>query len=199
MTDSSSVDRTGAALTALARLRPRLAPAARRRTERAIARAVAFIRAAQHPDGSFSSTWGVDRTYAAFLAARGLRSAGRTPDDPTLHDLGRWLTHSQLPDGGWGEDWRGSARRQYLPLEHGQPEATSWAVMAALDTLGPHHPTTTRGIHWLRDHQRPDGSWPDQQLNGRFFSTMMVNYRLYPAYFPTWALGRYLRALAGPR
>jgi lanosterol synthase len=196
MTDSSSVDCTGSALTALARLRPHLDPVARRRVDHATARGVAFVRASQNPDGSFAGTWGINHTYAAFLAARGLRAAGLAPGDPSLRALGLWLTHTQLADGGWGEDWRGCIRQQYLALDHGLPEMTSWAVLAGLDTLGAHHPTVERGIHWLLDHQLSDGSWPGEHVNGVFFRTMMLTYHLYPAYFPTWALGRYLGAVA---
>jgi squalene cyclase len=47
-------------------------------------------------------------------------------------------------------------------------------------------------VHWLCAAQRADGSWPPGALNGVFFGTGMLHYQLYPAYFPVWALGRYL-------
>ncbi|GAA0395702.1 prenyltransferase/squalene oxidase repeat-containing protein [Streptomyces luteireticuli] len=196
MTDSSSVDCTGSVLTALARLRRHLDPDDRRRAETATGRAVAYLRAAQNPDGSFTGTWGIHHTYAAFLAARGLRAAGVRPDDPAPAALGRWLATTQLADGGWGENWRGCTERRHIPLDHGLPEMTSWAVLAALDTLGPRHPAVARGIRWLCDHQRPDGSWENDHVNGVSFATLMLRYPLYSAYFPTLALGRYLHATA---
>ena len=51
-------------------------------------------------------------------------------------------------------------------------------------------------MHWLCGAQRADGSWPPGALNGVFFGTGMLHYQLYPAYFPVWALGRYLAASA---
>jgi lanosterol synthase len=34
----------------------------------------------------------------------------------------------------------------------------------------------------------PDGDWPRDSVNGVFFGTAMLDYRLYNTYFPTWAL-----------
>ncbi|MCC3774372.1 prenyltransferase/squalene oxidase repeat-containing protein [Streptomyces sp. UNOB3_S3] len=198
MVDSSSVDCTGSALTALARMREHLPPDGRRRAGAAIKRGAAFLRSAQNPDGSFAGTWGINYTYAAFHAARGLRAAGTPPGDPALRALGHWLAATQLADGGWGEDWRSCAERRYIALDDGLPEMTSWAVLAGLDTLGPRHPSVARGIRWLCAARRPDGSWSDDQVNGVFFATMMLNYRLYSLYFATLALGRYLRAVTSP-
>ncbi len=195
MVDSSSVDCTGSALTALARIRPLLSPDGRRRADAAIKRGAAFLRSAQNPDGSFTSSWGINYTYAAFHAARGLRAAGASPGDPSLRALGQWLVATQLADGGWGEDWRSCPERRYIALGHSLPGMTSWAVLAGLDALGTAHPSVADGVRWLCSAQRPDGSWSEDQVNGVFFTTMMINYRMYPAYFPTLALGRYLQAV----
>ncbi|MEV4435995.1 prenyltransferase/squalene oxidase repeat-containing protein [Streptomyces sp. NPDC049585] len=195
MVDSSSVDCTGSALTALARMRGLLPPRERRRADAAIRRGATYLRSAQNPDGSFAGTWGINYTYAAFHAARGLRAAGAPPDDPALRLLGHWLTATQLADGGWGEDWRGCVEQRYIALGHALPEMTSWAVLAGLDTLGPGSPSVAAGVRWLCTAQEADGSWSDDHVNAVFFATMMINYRLYAAYFPTLALGRYLRAV----
>ncbi|GAA2716482.1 MULTISPECIES: prenyltransferase/squalene oxidase repeat-containing protein [Streptomyces] len=195
MVDSSSVECTGSALTALARMRAHLPPTARRRAGAAVERGAAFLRSAQNSDGSFAGSWGINYTYAAFHAARGLRAAGTPPGDPALRALGHWLVAAQLADGGWGEDWRSCIERRYIALDHGLPEMTSWAVLAGLDALGPQHPCVTGGIRWLCAAQRPDGSWSGDHVNGVFFTTMMLTYRLYSAYFPALALGRYLRAV----
>jgi len=45
--------------------------------------------------------------------------------------------------------------------------------------------------------QRADGGWPAGAVNGVFFGSAMLHYRLYPAYFPAWALARYVAASGG--
>jgi lanosterol synthase len=48
-------------------------------------------------------------------------------------------------------------------------------------------------VAWLRQHQGADGAWPRQSQSGVFFSTAMLDYRLYKDYFPAWALARHAR------
>jgi lanosterol synthase len=74
---------------------------------------------------------------------------------------------------------------------------TSWALLALLEVLPPTAPAVVRGVQWLRRRQRPDGSWPRQAVNGVFFCTAMLDYRLYKAYFPLWVLARHA-ALTAP-
>jgi len=68
---------------------------------------------------------------------------------------------------------------------------TAWALLALLEIVGPAHAAVTRGIDWLVEHQREDGGWDGDAVNGVFFGSAMLDYRLYPAYFPTWALARF--------
>jgi lanosterol synthase len=68
---------------------------------------------------------------------------------------------------------------------------TSWALLALLDVLGAEASPVARGVAWLAARQRPDGSWPPEAVNGVFFGTAMLDYRLYRSYFPAWALARY--------
>jgi lanosterol synthase len=49
-------------------------------------------------------------------------------------------------------------------------------------------PPIQRGLDWLASRQLPDGDWPRDSVNGVFFGTAMLDYRLYNTYFPTWAL-----------
>ena len=57
--------------------------------------------------------------------------------------------------------------------------------------------SVTRGVRYLLDRQRPDGTWDEPEFTGTGFSTdFMINYHLYRHYFPLMALGRYAKALA---
>jgi lanosterol synthase len=50
-----------------------------------------------------------------------------------------------------------------------------------------------RGVDCLRQMQLADGQWPRQSQSGVFFSTALLDYRLYKDYFPAWALARFSR------
>jgi squalene-hopene/tetraprenyl-beta-curcumene cyclase len=51
-----------------------------------------------------------------------------------------------------------------------------------------------RGVRWLVEHQREDGSWDEPQYTGTGFpSDYYINYHLYRLTFPVMALGRCLR------
>jgi lanosterol synthase len=52
-------------------------------------------------------------------------------------------------------------------------------------------------MQWLRERQNPDGSWPREAVNGVFFGSAMLDYRLYRIYFPAWAMARYSRMMQG--
>ena len=198
MVEGSYVECTGSALVALSLIRRDPSRPQSRELDEAIGRAVRFLRGAQRSDGSFPGTWGINFTYGTFLAVRGLRAAGVGTHEPILVGAAAWLASVQRPDGGWGEHHSGCARGVYVPHPEGQPVMTSWALLALLDATGDDtsSPAVERGVHWLCGAQRADGSWPPGALNGVFFGTGMLHYQLYPAYFPVWALGRYLAAAA---
>jgi lanosterol synthase len=74
---------------------------------------------------------------------------------------------------------------------------TSWALLALLKITGPKEKAVKRGVEWLKAHQQPDGSWPKEAVNGVFFGSAMLDYRLYRAYFPAWTLARYALLVEG--
>ena len=47
-----------------------------------------------------------------------------------------------------------------------------------------------RGAAWLARRQDGDGDWARDSVNGVFFGTAMLDYRLYNSIFPAWALAR---------
>jgi lanosterol synthase len=205
MTDQSYVECTGSCLVALARFRdavPEYAPAGVRRgwggtsgeggspsrTARAIGRGVRFLLSRQRPDGAFPGAWGVYLTCGTFHAARGLRAAGLGREHPALRRAARWLVAHQKADGGWGEHFTGCLRQEYVEHPESQAAMTSWAVLALCETVGPRHPAVARGAAWLGARQTAAGACPPEAVNGAFFGTAMLDYELYRAYFPAWAL-----------
>ncbi len=158
---------------------------------RAIHHAAVFLRRRQRADGSYVGFWGINFTYATWFAIAALRAAGTSPDDPALVRAAAWLVGRQRPDGGWGEHYSSCLDGVYVEHPESQVVMTSWALLGLLETLGPAAAPVRRGIDWLCRQQNADGSWPEGGVNGVFFGSAMLTYRLYPAYFPTWVLNRY--------
>ena len=107
-------------------------------------------------------------------------------------------TSHQNADGGWGEDLRsyvdprlaGSGR---TPPRR-RPPGRCWPCSPPAK---PGPPSTRRGVEWLVDTQRPDGTWDEPWFTGTGFPwDFTINYHLYRLVWPVMALGRYVR---GPR
>jgi lanosterol synthase len=196
MTEGSYVECTGSAVAALARFRQASPGVLARDVGHGIERAVRFLRAAQQPDGAWRGFWGINFTYGAFHAVRGLRAAGVAASDPTLRRAADWLAGIQRPDGGWGEHYSGCLTGHYVPHPESQVVMTAWALLALMDVLDPGVEPIRRGVAWLAAAQGVDGAWPQQSVNGVFFGSAMLDYRLYKSYFPAWALARHA-ALTG--
>jgi lanosterol synthase len=191
MTELSYIECTASAVIALCshgRQHPE------RRTEQidaAIVAGCAFLRRCQRADGSWPGFWGINFTYGTWLAVTALRSGGVDRLDPDLLRAAEWLSDRQKADGGWGEHYSSCLDARYVEHPESQTVMTSWALLALLEIVGPKAQSVRRGIDWLRRKQRSDGSWPDGTVNGAFFGSAMLHYRLYPVYFPLWALNRY--------
>ncbi|MGW2369867.1 prenyltransferase/squalene oxidase repeat-containing protein [Streptomyces sp. NPDC001667] len=192
MVEDSYIECTGSALVALSAMRSHGAT-----DRRAVDRAVRFLLRRQLPDGSWPAAWGVYRIYGTFFAVRGLRAAGLPRHHPALRKAAAWIESVQRADGGWGEHYRGCLDEQYTEDTASRPVQTAWALLALLDLREPRTPAVERGRAWLCVHQQNDGGWRQKAPAGVFFGSAMLDYRLYEAYFPLWALGRWLSADAG--
>mmetsp|Transcript_9363 Transcript_9363/g.31096 ORF Transcript_9363/g.31096 Transcript_9363/m.31096 type:complete len:762 (-) Transcript_9363:933-3218(-) len=73
-----------------------------------------WIRDKQRPDGSWYGSWGVCFTYGAWFGVVGLASVGeREATSPHVAKALAFLRSKQLPDGGWGESYLSSSRKEY--------------------------------------------------------------------------------------
>ncbi|MGW0707517.1 hypothetical protein ACWD4G_16405 [Streptomyces sp. NPDC002643] len=196
MVEHSYVECTGSALLALAPLTARAPATERARLHAALRRGVRFLLRRQHGDGSWSAAWGVNRLYGTFFAVRGLLATGCPHNHPRLRRTAAWLQSVQLPDGGWGEHYQGFLEQRYVPHAESQPVMTAWALLTLMEITGPDHPAVLDGIRLLTERQRPDGTWRQTTAVGAFNGSGILGYRLYPQYFPHWALGRWLALTA---
>ena len=104
----------------------------------------------------------------------------------------RWLERHQNADGGWGEDLRSYGDPAWIG--RGASTALADRVGAAGAARGrrARPPPAERGVAWLVDTQRADGTWDEPQFTGTGFpGDFYINYHLYRLVFPVSALGRY--------
>ncbi|HZS41406.1 MAG TPA: prenyltransferase/squalene oxidase repeat-containing protein [Polyangia bacterium] len=196
MTERSYTECTASCVGALARYRAAYATTAlRAQLDEAIARGVALLRTRQRSDGSYAGFWGVNFTYGIFHVVEALKAAGVPPSDPAIARAAEWLLVKQKADGGWGEHWKSCLSDEYVEHPESQAAMTAWALLALLEVLDARSPQLQRAVACLRNLQRAGGAWPRQSQSGVFFSTALLDYRLYKDYFPTWALARHARLL----
>ena len=181
MLDPTCPDITGRVLESLCRRGlPREHPAIRR--------GVQFLLANQKPDGSWYGRWGVNYVYGTFLALRGLSSAGDPASKPAVEKGAAWLRSVQNGDGGWGETCASYDRHCFVPGVSTASQ-TAWALLglAAAGDTSSH--AFRRGASWLVNHQRPDGTWEENETTGTGFPNVFyLTYHMYRQYFPLLAL-----------
>ncbi|HUZ10192.1 MAG TPA: squalene--hopene cyclase [Acidimicrobiales bacterium] len=160
-------------------------------------RGVSWLLRAQEPDGSWFGRWGANYLYGTGAVVPALVAAGIEPGHPSVRRAVAWLESRQNGDGGWGEDLR--SYRDELHRGRGASTAsqTAWALLA-LVAAGERGRPTERGIGYLVETQRADGSWDEPWFTGTGFpGDFSINYHLYRLVFPVMALGRYVNGWGG--
>jgi squalene-hopene/tetraprenyl-beta-curcumene cyclase len=164
-------------------------------------RGVQWLLAAQEPDGSWFGRWGANYVYGIGGVVPALIAAGIAADSLCIRRAIRWLEQHQNDDGGWGEDLRSYDNRAWAGRGESTASQTAWALLALLAAgegsdareRGEQLDVVRRGVRWLCDTQRSDGSWDEPQFTGTGFpGDFYINYHLYRMVFPITALGRYL-------
>jgi squalene-hopene/tetraprenyl-beta-curcumene cyclase len=158
-----------------------------------VRRGVVWLLRAQEPDGSWFGRWGANYVYGTGAVVPALIAAGVKPSKPAIRRAVAWLENHQNPDGGWGEDLRSYDDPALAGRGESTASQTAWALLALL-AAGEHRGAAAeRGIRWLAQTQRADGSWDQPQYTGTGFpGDVYINYHLYRLAFPITALGRYV-------
>jgi squalene-hopene/tetraprenyl-beta-curcumene cyclase len=161
-------------------------------------RGLRWLLGAQEADGSWFGRWGVNYVYGCGAAVPALVAAGVDPSTPPVRRAVRWLQEHQNEDGGWGEDCRSYDDEAWRGRGESTPSQTAWALLA-LEAAGERSDAVARGVRWLVESQRPDGTWDEPWHTGTGFpGDFYINYHLYRLVFPIMALGRTLGRDAPP-
>ncbi|HTY51322.1 MAG TPA: squalene--hopene cyclase [Steroidobacteraceae bacterium] len=198
--DPPTEDVTGRVVTALSTVgRPQDRPV--------IERALAYLRAAQQPEGCWWGRWGTNYVYGTWSVLVGLEAAGVPPTDPMVRRAVQWLRQQQNADGGWGESndsYDDGQRRFGAPdqtAHAGEPSApfsTAWALLGLLAAGEVDSDAVRAGVRYLIARQRRSGLWSDARFTAPGFPRVFyLKYHGYCAYFPLWALAEYRRRGAG--
>ncbi|MQA83633.1 MAG: squalene--hopene cyclase [Streptosporangiales bacterium] len=162
------------------------------RTSRAVRRGVVWLLRAQEADGSWFGRWGANYVYGIGAVVPALVAAGVLPEKPAVRRAVAWLERHQNADGGWGEDLRSYDDPSWAGRGASTASQTAWALIALL-AAGERSSAVDRGVGWLVDHQRGDGTWDEPYFTGTGFpGDFYINYHLYRLIFPLSALGRYI-------
>ncbi|MGA9876328.1 MAG: squalene--hopene cyclase [Solirubrobacteraceae bacterium] len=155
--------------------------------------AVGWLIDQQEPGGSWWGRWGVNHIYGTGAVLPALIAAGVAPSEPCVRRAVDWLTEHQNDDGGWGEDPRSYDSAEWVGRGPSTASQTAWALLALHAAGEQSSNAVVRGVQWLVDTQRADGSWDEPQYTGTGFpSDYYINYHLYRLVFPVMALGRLL-------
>ncbi|MFJ6842023.1 squalene--hopene cyclase [Streptomyces griseoluteus] len=157
-------------------------------------RGITWLLAEQEADGSWFGRWGVNYVYGTGSVVPALTAAGLPVSHPAIRRAVHWLRQAQNDDGGWGEDLRSYKHaREWSGRGASTASQTAWALMALLAAGERDSEAVARGVRWLADTQRDDGSWDEPYFTGTGFPwDFSINYHLYRQVFPLTALGRYL-------
>ncbi|MEU9399020.1 squalene--hopene cyclase [Streptomyces sp. NPDC048242] len=157
-------------------------------------RGIDWLLAEQEADGSWFGRWGVNYVYGTGSVVPALTAAGLPASHPAIRRAVAWLERVQNDDGGWGEDLRSYKHvTEWSGRGTSTASQTAWALMALLAAGEKDAKAVERGVRWLAETQREDGSWDEPHFTGTGFPwDFSINYHLYRQVFPLTALGRYL-------
>jgi squalene-hopene/tetraprenyl-beta-curcumene cyclase len=108
-----------------------------------------------------------------------------------------WFKSKQNMDGGWGEVCESYWDRSLMGSGPSTASQTSWALLSLFAAGEAGSKTAARGIEYLLETQKQDGTWDEDAFTGTGFPKFfMIKYHIYRNCFPLTALGKYRRLTA---
>ncbi|KAG6865713.1 hypothetical protein C0991_012529 [Blastosporella zonata] len=165
--------------------------------DKTIRHAIKYLHEAQYPHGGWLGSWGICFTYATQFALESLSLVGETYETSERSRRAcEFLIGKQREDGGWGESYLSCERMEWVEHAESQSVQTCWAVMSLMYANYPHPEPIERGVKLVMSRQRPDGSWPQEAIEGVFNKTCAIAYPNFKFSFPIWMLGKADKYLA---
>jgi len=160
--------------------------------EPVMARALAWLKREQEPDGSWFGRWGTNYIYGTWSVLCALNAAGLPHDDPAIRRAVDFLRATQRDDGGWGEDNETYAKAPAGRYHRSNPSQTAWALLALMAAGKAQDPATERGIAWLAAAQKANGEWDEEPYTAVGFPRVFyLRYHGYKLFFPLMAMARF--------
>jgi squalene-hopene/tetraprenyl-beta-curcumene cyclase len=161
-------------------------------------RALDYLMEEQEADGSWFGRWGVNYVYGTSGVLAALCGHDPTRFRSQIQRGVNWLLSVQNPDGGWGETCESYKNTALKGQGDSTASQTAWGLIgliAAVEAgLIRDEGAIARGIAWLVETQRDDGTWNEEWFTGTGFPQhFYLKYHLYQQHFPLTALGRYAR------
>ncbi|KAI0675601.1 lanosterol synthase [Trametes maxima] len=200
MTEFNYPECTTSVITALSIFKKHNSEYRARDIERVITKAVDYLHKAQRPEGGWFGSWGICFTYATQFALESLSLVGETyATSAAVRRACDFLLSKQRADGGWGESYKSCEVAQWVEHEQTQVVQTCWAAMALMYAKYPHPEPIERAVKLVMSRQRPDGSWPQEAIEGVFNKNVAISYPNFKFAFTIWMLGRAHHYLADLR
>ena len=168
------------------------------RDDAAVARAIAYLKAEQEPDGSWFGRWGTNHIYGTWSVLCALNMAGEDMTAPYLRKAVDWLKGRQREDGGWGEDSATYWADHKAECKASTPSQTAWALIGLMAAGEVESAAVRRGIEYLLAAPREGAKWEEKLFTAVGFPRILyLRYDGYSMYFPLWALSRYRNLMRG--
>ena len=159
-----------------------------------VAAAIEYLRREQEKEGCWFGRWGTNYIYGTWSVLCALNAIGIDHKDVMIRRAVEWIKSKQREDGGWGESgdsyWSGKPKGE---CEVSTPAQTSWCLIALMAVGEVDSAAVSRGVSWLKENQKPDGTWDEEYYTAVGFPRVFyLRYHGYKAFFPQWALSRYV-------